>query len=148
MISIQSEDFDAGEEIRALRTLQTGAIVSFSGLVRDFASHGQVDAIELEHYPAMTQASLAAIVADAEQRWPLLGVRVIHRIGYLAAGAQIVLVVVASAHRHTAFEAASFIMDYLKSQAPFWKKEYVNGEGIWVEAKATDLAAQQRWRAS
>ena len=147
MISIQTADFDSGAEIRALQGHgATGAVVSFTGLVRDMASHGAVTAIELEHYPAMTQRSLETIVEQARSRWPLLGVRVIHRVGYLAAGEQIVLVVVSSAHRHAAFDAAGFIMDFLKSRAPFWKKEYVNGQGHWVEAKATDESALDRWR--
>lgn len=146
MISIQTEDFDTGAEIRALSgNGQTGAVVSFTGLVRDLASHGAVTAIELEHYPAMTARSLQAIADQAAARWPLLGMRIIHRIGYLAAGEQIVLVVVASAHRQAAFDAAAFIMDFLKSRAPFWKKEYVNGEGHWVDAKESDESALTRW---
>ena len=147
MISIQTADFDSGAEIRDLQGHgATGAVVSFTGLVRDMASHGAVTAIELEHYPAMTQRSLETIVEQARNRWPLLGVRVIHRVGYLAAGEQIVLVVVSSAHRHAAFDAAGFIMDFLKSRAPFWKKEYVDGQGHWVEAKASDESALDRWR--
>ncbi|HEX5276506.1 MAG TPA: molybdenum cofactor biosynthesis protein MoaE [Fluviicoccus sp.] len=146
MISIQTEDFDTGAEVRALQGHGgTGAIVSFTGLVRDMASHGSVTAIELEHYPAMTLRSLQQIAAEAKSRWPLTGVRVIHRIGYLAAGEQIVLVVVSSAHRHAAFEAASFIMDFLKCRAPFWKKEFINGEGHWVDAKSSDTSALERW---
>jgi molybdopterin synthase catalytic subunit len=146
MISIQSQDFSLQAEVDALRQHHNiGAIVSFVGLVRDNASHGRVTAIELEHYPAMTEKSLRRIVEQAQQRWPVLGVRVIHRIGYLAAGEQIVLVVVASRHRQAAFDAAAFIMDFLKTRAPFWKKEYVNGEGHWVDAKADDDSAAQRW---
>lgn len=146
MISIQSQNFNLQDEVDALREHHNvGAIVSFVGLVRDLASNGKVTAIELEHYPAMTQKSLQKIVTEAEARWPLLGVRVIHRIGYLAAGEQIVLVVVSSQHRQAAFEAAAFIMDFLKTRAPFWKKEYIDGEGHWVEAKATDDSAAQRW---
>ena len=147
MISIQNEDFDTGAEIRALQgNGRVGAIVSFTGLVRDLAGHGDVTAIELEHYPAMTQKSLEAIVSQAKERWPLLATRVIHRIGYLAAGEQIVLVAVSSSHRQAAFDGAAFIMDYLKSQAPFWKKEYVDGVGHWVDAKESDGAALARWR--
>lgn len=146
MISIQTADFDTGAEIRALQgNGKTGAVVSFTGLVRDMASHGAVTAIELEHYPAMTEKSLQAIIEQAGKRWPILGVRVIHRIGYLAAGEQIVMVAVSSAHRHAAFDAAAFIMDFLKSRAPFWKKEYVDGEGFWVESKSSDEAALERW---
>ncbi len=147
-ISIQIKNFDVNNELVQLQLMgNVGAIVSFVGLVREQASHGQITAIELEHYPAMTQKSLENIVQQAEVRWPLLGVRVIHRIGYLAAHEQIVLVAVASQHRQAAFDAAAFIMDYLKSKAPFWKKEYLAGqaEGYWVEAKDSDEAALARW---
>ncbi len=148
MISIQTNDFNAGDEVNALHqhSHNVGAVVSFVGLVRDMASSGQVTAIELEHYPAMTQKSLEGIVEQAENRWPLLAVTVIHRIGYLAAGEQIVLVAVASKHRQAAFDSAAFIMDYLKTQAPFWKKEYINGEGHWVEAKSSDAETLGRWQ--
>ena len=147
-ISIQTKNFDVNNELAQLQlSKNVGAVVSFVGLVREQASHGQVTAIELEHYPAMTQKSLENIVQQAEVRWPLLGVRVIHRVGYLAAHEQIVLVAVASQHRQAAFDAAAFIMDYLKSKAPFWKKEYLAGqtEGHWVEAKDSDEAAVARW---
>lgn len=146
MISIQHQDFNLQDEVLALRQHNVGAIVSFVGLVRETASHGNVTAIELEHYPAMTQKSLEGIVAQAQQRWPLLGVRVIHRIGYLAASEQIVLVAVASQHRSAAFEAAAFMMDFLKTQAPFWKKEFIDGEAHWVDAKQADMSAIERWR--
>lgn len=147
MISIQQDDFNLNTEIQAMTNGSTnvGAVVSFIGLVRDLASSGDVTAIELEHYPAMTEKSLAGIIAQAQQRWPLLAVRVIHRIGYLKAGEQIVLVAVASQHRHAAFDAAAYIMDFLKTKAPFWKKEYINGVGQWVEAKTSDNEALQRW---
>jgi len=147
-ISIQINNFDVKNELAQLQLMgNVGAIVSFVGLVREQASHGHVTAIELEHYPVMTQKSLENIVQQAEVRWPLLGVRVIHRVGYLAAHEQIVLVAVASQHRQAAFDAAAFIMDYLKSKAPFWKKEYLAGqiEGHWVEAKDSDEAALARW---
>ena len=146
MISIQTQDFNIEDEIRALQAPNIGAIVSFIGLVRETASHGRVTAIELEHYPAMTQRSLEDIVAQANARWPLISVRVIHRIGYLAASEQIVLVLVASQHRAAAFESAAFIMDYLKTQAPFWKKEFIDGEAHWVDAKQADMSAIERWR--
>ncbi|PTQ89192.1 molybdenum cofactor biosynthesis protein MoaE [Agitococcus lubricus] len=148
MISIQQEDFDLAHELQQLRKScnQMGAFVSFVGLVRDYATQGQVTAIELEYYPAMTYKSLVRIVQQAELRWPLLGLRVIHRIGYLPAHAQIVLVAVASQHRHSAFAACEFIMDYLKTEAPFWKKEYINGQNYWVEAKATDTQALAKWQ--
>lgn len=147
MISIQQDDFNLNTEIQAMTNGSTnvGAVVSFIGLVRDLASSGDVTAIELEHYPAMTEKSLADIIAQAQQRWPLLAVRVIHRIGYLKAGEQIVLVAVASQHRHAAFDAAAYMMDFLKTKAPFWKKEYINGVGQWVEAKTSDNEALQRW---
>jgi molybdopterin synthase catalytic subunit len=148
LISIQIKNFDVANELAYLQLAHNvGAVVSFIGLVREQASHGQITAIELEHYPAMTQKSLESIVQEAEARWPLLGVRVIHRVGYLAAHEQIVLVAVASQHRQAAFDAAAFIMDYLKTKAPFWKKEYLAGqtEGHWVDAKDSDEAALARW---
>jgi molybdopterin synthase catalytic subunit len=104
-----------------------------------------VTAIALEHYPAMTEKSLQGIVSAAEKRWPLLGVTLIHRIGHLEAGAPIVMVAVASAHREEAFQAASFLMDFLKTRAPFWKKEWVGGVAHWVESKTTDAEAADRW---
>lgn len=146
-IQIQKENFVLDTEIKNLYLGNVGAVVSFVGLVREQASHGQVTAIELEYYPAMTQKALESIVQQAEQRWPLLAVTVIHRVGYLTAQEQIVMVAVASQHRHAAFAAAEFIMDYLKTQAPFWKKEYIAGqsEGIWVEAKDSDNQALAKW---
>lgn len=148
LVSIQIKNFDVANELAYLQLAHNvGAVVSFIGLVREQANHGQITAIELEHYPAMTQKSLESIVQEAEARWPLLGVRVIHRVGYLAAHEQIVLVAVASQHRQAAFDAAAFIMDYLKTKAPFWKKEYLAGqtEGHWVDAKDSDEAALARW---
>ena len=147
IVKVQKEDFVLDAEIKKLYISNVGAVVSFVGLVREQASHGQVTAIELEYYPAMTQKALENIVEQAEQRWPLLGVTVIHRVGYLTAQEQIVMVAVASQHRHAAFAAAEFIMDYLKTQAPFWKKEYVAGqaEGIWVDAKDSDNQALAKW---
>ena len=146
-IRIQKNNFVLETEVKNLYLNNAGAVVSFVGLVREQASHGQVTAIELEYYPAMTQKALENIVEQAKQRWPLLGVTVIHRVGYLTAQEQIVMVAVASKHRHAAFAAAEFIMDYLKTQAPFWKKEYIAGqsEGVWVEAKDSDEAALARW---
>lgn len=146
-IKIQKENFVLDTEVKNLYLNNVGAVVSFVGLVREQASHGQVTAIELEYYPAMTQKALENIVEQAEQRWPLLAVTVIHRVGYLTAQEQIVMVAVASQHRHAAFAAAEFIMDYLKTQAPFWKKEYIAGqsEGIWVEAKDSDNHALAKW---
>ena len=148
IVKVQKEDFVLDAEIKKLYISNVGAVVSFVGLVREQASHGQVTAIELEYYPAMTQKALDNIVEQAEQRWPLLGVTVIHRVGYLTAQEQIVMVAVASKHRHAAFAAAEFIMDYKKTQAPFWKKEYIAGqsEGIWVEAKESDNQALAKWQ--
>ena len=147
-IRIQKNNFVLETEVKNLYLNNAGAVVSFVGLVREQASHGQVTAIELEYYPAMTQKALENIVEQAKQRWPLLGVTVIHRVGYLTAQEQIVMVAVASKHRHAAFAAAEFIMDYLKTQAPFWKKEYIAGqsEGVWVEAKDSDNLALAKWQ--
>ncbi len=144
-ICVQTEVFDLAAEVAALEGPGVGAVVTFSGLVRHASTLGEVTAIELEHYPAMTAKILQAIVQEAEQRWPLLGITLIHRIGYLAAGAPIVMVAVASKHREAAFQAAAFLMDVLKTRAPFWKKEWVDGQAHWVEAKTTDAAAADRW---
>lgn len=145
-IRIQADVFDAGAELTALEADGVGALVSFSGLVRSQSAAGTVTAIELEHYPAMTEKSLQRICSEAASRWPLQAATIIHRIGYLPAGAPIVFVGVASAHREAAFQGASFLMDFLKTRAPFWKKEWVNGEVYWVESKASDAAAALRWK--
>lgn len=144
-IRVQQEAFDTGAEAAALEGEGVGAVVTFSGLVRNRCALGEVSAIHLEHYPGMTERALEAIAAEAGERWPLLGVTIIHRIGHLPAGAPIVLVAVSSAHREAAFQAASFLMDYLKTRAPFWKKEWVDGVAHWVDAKASDEAAAGRW---
>lgn len=144
-IAVQTGPFDLAAEVAALEGPGVGAVVTFTGLVRNQSALGEVTAIELEHYPAMTARSLEAIALEAQQRWPLLGVTLIHRIGYLAAGEPIVMVAVASKHREAAFQAASFLMDFLKTRAPFWKKEWVGGQAHWVEAKTTDVAAADRW---
>lgn len=145
-VVVQAEDFDTAAESAALLAGDTanGALVSFTGLVRG----GAVKAMELEHYPLMTEKSLAEIVADARRRWPVLGgVTIIHRIGKLLPGDQIVLVLVASPHRAAAFEAAEFMMDWLKTEAPFWKKEYLaDGSAHWVDARETDEKAKERWQ--
>lgn len=148
MIRIQREDFDAGAETRALHVPGAGAVVTFSGLVREMAADGHTDAIELEHYAGMTEKVLAALETEARRRWPLLALTVIHRIGHLQAAEQIVFVGVSAAHRQAAFEAAAFLMDFLKTRAPFWKKEWRDGQGHWVEAKASDAAAADRWNPS
>jgi len=146
-ISIQQNDFDIAEESRLLResNSNTGAIVTFSGLVRDLDNERNVESLILEHYPGMTESSLEKIIAQAQNRWSILDVTVIHRIGELQAGEQIVFVAVASLHRGEAFSACEFIMDFLKTRAPFWKKcRDENGES-WVEAKTTDVDASARW---
>jgi len=146
-ISIQQDDFDIAEESRLLResNSNTGAIVTFSGLVRDLDNERKVESLILEHYPGMTESSLEKIIAQAQSRWSILDVTVIHRIGELQAGEQIVFVAVASLHRGEAFSACEFIMDFLKTRAPFWKKcRDENGES-WVEAKSTDEDASARW---
>jgi len=151
-VSVREADFDAGAEITALTagTAAAGAVASFVGLVRaDKVGAGgtaAVQAMTLEHYPGMTEKALEDIVAQARGRWQLLGVRVIHRVGRLLPGERIVFVGVASSHRHDAFAACEFIMDYLKTQAPFWKNEETPGGGRWVDARAADDAALDRWR--
>ena len=146
-ISVQEADFDVGAEISALRAgnPQIGAVASFIGLVRDLNDGSQIAAMTLEHYPAMTHKALTAIMAEAETRWALLGCTVIHRVGALFPTDQIVLVAVASSHRADAFAACEFIMDYLKTQAPFWKKEQTPEGERWVESRNSDEAAAGRW---
>ncbi|MRR51678.1 MAG: molybdopterin synthase catalytic subunit MoaE [Rhodocyclaceae bacterium] len=145
-VSVQEDDFDLSTEVAALSAGRddVGAVASFVGLVRG----GEVAEMSLEHYPGMTEKALTEIVAEAEKRWTLLGVRVIHRIGRLPPGAQIVLVAVASSHRQEAFAACEFIMDYLKTQAPFWKKETTPEGGRWVDARESDESALRRWESS
>ena len=149
IVRIQAEDFDTGAEIARLTTGRTdiGAVVTFSGLCRD--EQGALSALELEYYPGMAEAEISRIAAEAIQRWPLQGLTAIHRHGKIAPGENIVLVVAASAHRQAAFEAANFLMDYLKSRAPFWKKEHRadGSEGGWVDAKEADDQAARRWKA-
>jgi len=142
-IHIQTEDFDVSDEIEALTAPLTGAVASFVGYVR---GDGGLTAMTLEHYPGMTEREIARIVAQAQERWPLTGTTIIHRVGRLAVGERIVLVAVASAHRAAAFAACEFLMDYLKTRAPFWKQEERGGRAEWVAAKASDDAAAERWR--
>lgn len=142
-IHIQAEDFDVADEIDALTSTEAGAVASFVGLVR---GGDGLSALTLEHYPGMTEAEIARIVQEAQARWTLSGVTVIHRVGRLEIGERIVLVAVAAAHRGEAFEACQFLMDYLKTRAPFWKQEERDGETRWVEARATDDTAAARWR--
>lgn len=146
-IRLQSEDFDVAAEAAKLTRGRTdiGAVVTFSGICRDHEGGHGVSAMTLEHYPGMAEEEIARHVAEAERRWPLQGVTVIHRFGRMMPGDNIVLVVTASAHRQAAFEAASFLMDYLKTQAPFWKlEERPDGQG-WVAAKEADDDAAARW---
>ena len=146
-ISVQTEPFDVGIETTAISQRRTdiGAIANFIGLARDTNSGSEVSAMTLEHYPAMTEKALAAIVDEALQRWPLLDVTLIHRVGRLLPGDPIVLVIVASSHRAEAFAACEFLMDALKTRAPFWKKEETSAGERWVEARDSDNAAADRW---
>jgi molybdopterin synthase catalytic subunit len=145
-VSVQEADFDAGAEVAALSSGRddVGAVASFVGLVR--ADKAAVFAMSLEHYPGMTETALEDIVRQAQRRWDIFGVRVIHRIGRLLPGDRIVLVAVASAHRGEAFAACEFIMDYLKTRAPFWKKEETPDGGRWVDARESDDHAAGRWK--
>ena len=146
-IRIQTADFDLGAELTALRAgdARVGAMVSFVGLVRDMNEGSGVSEMTLEHYPGMTEKALEAIVAEALQRWDLYATRVIHRIGPLKPCDQIVLVAVTSAHRGEAFAACEFIMDFLKTRAPFWKKESTAEGARWVDARDSDDSAASRW---
>jgi molybdopterin synthase catalytic subunit len=146
-IAIQEADFDLAAELAALRaqSAETGALVSFIGLVRDFSGGEKIEGIVLEHYPGMCEKALENIVAEAKQRWQLLGVRVIHRIGKLLPGEQIVLVATASQHRADAFAACEFIIDYLKTAAPFWKREQTAQGARWLDGKKSDQQRMQRW---
>ena len=147
-VSVQTGDFDIAAEIDALtrQDRNIGAVVSFTGLVREMTGQGAISTMELEHYPGMTERALAEIVAAAQARWPLQGVRIIHRHGPLAPGDRIVLVLTASHHRQAAFEAAEFLMDYLKTRAPFWKKEDGPVGAKWVDARESDDDAMDRWQ--
>lgn len=146
-IRVQTADFDVGAELKRLQALtrEIGGVASFVGYVRDTNQGDTIGALTLEHYPGMTERSLAKIVVQAEARWPLLGTTVIHRVGPLMPGEQIVLVATASRHRDAAFESCRFIMDYLKTEAPFWKKEATPGGERWVDARDSDETARQRW---
>ena len=146
-VAVQTARFDPGAEMAQLAGLpDVGAQVCFVGQVRDFGDSQAVTALELEHYPGMTEKSLMAILDQARARWPLAAARVVHRVGYLPLGDAIVLVLTASAHRGDAFAACEFIMDYLKRDAPFWKKEHTAAGSHWVEAKHSDQQAAQRWQ--
>jgi len=148
MIRIQEADFDLSTEIANLRKgdLQVGAVVSFLGTVRDLNEGSEVHSMTLEHYPGMTEKALEAIVSQAKARWDIRNTLIIHRVGPLKPQDQIVLVAVTSAHRAEAFAACEFMMDYLKTAAPFWKKEETAEGGRWVDARVTDDAAMARWK--
>ena len=146
MIRVQREDFDMGAEVARLKAARTdiGAIVTFIGTVRD--QDGAVEQMTLEHYPGMTEGELSRIEAEAQTRWPLQASLIVHRFGAFEPGDNIVLVVTASEHRDAAFDAAKFLMDYLKTNAPFWKRESGPGGSHWVEASDVDADAAARWR--
>lgn len=154
MITVQTEDFNIQEEHQALleRADNIGAVVTFTGLVREFyQSSGEKDAkrvetLTLEHYPGMTEKALQEILTEAESRWEILASRIIHRVGELKVGEQIVYVAVASSHRQDAFAAAEFLMDYLKTRAPFWKKQRTSEQESWIEARNSDDEAASRWQ--
>ncbi len=142
-IRIQQEEFDLNDEVEALTDEGLGAVASFVGVVRGDET---LMSLTLEHYPGMTEREIASHVEEAASRWPLLGATIIHRVGTLKPGERIVLVVTASSHRGAAFEACEFLMDYLKTRAPFWKREDRGGESAWVEARASDDEAAERWK--
>lgn len=148
MIRVQQEDFDIAAEMERVRRGRTdiGAIVTFTGTVRAEAGPEPVSEMLLEHYPGMTEAELERIEAEAKKRWPLQECLIVHRYGRLLPGDNIVLVITASAHRDAAFDAAKLLMDYLKTQAPFWKRETAPSGAKWVEADAKDDAARERWQ--
>ncbi len=147
-VRVQESDFDLGRELAEMRAgrPEIGAIASFVGLVRDMNDGSGVAAMTLEHYPGMTEKALARIVAEARTRWALLDIRVIHRIGRLEPGDQIVFVATASAHRGDAFAACEFVMDWLKTSAPFWKREETPAGSRWVDARESDDEAAARWK--
>jgi molybdopterin synthase catalytic subunit len=147
-VRVQAEDFDVGAEYRALTAgrADIGGIGCFVGTVRANPDGPRLEALTLEHYPAMTQRAIERIVSEAEQRWPLLGCTVVHRVGRMRPGENIVLVLAASAHRQAALEATAFLIDWLKTKAPFWKNEsFADGTAHWVDARETDDAAAARW---
>ncbi|NBQ85564.1 MAG: molybdenum cofactor biosynthesis protein MoaE [Methylophilaceae bacterium] len=146
-VRVQTQDFDAGLEINALRSSNPniGAVAAFIGQVRDLNDGDQISGLELEHYPEMTEKSLQAIVDQAKKRWDIIDAVIVHRVGKLKPLDQIVLVLVAASHRKEAFAACEFVMDYLKTEAPFWKKEQTPAGARWVEAKASDDAAKELW---
>ena len=146
-VSIQTEDYDLSSELAALRRDdgRVGAVCSFVGTVRDRSDGQSVSTMELEHYPGMTERAIEAMIDEAHRRFDILGARVIHRVGLLQPLDQIVLVAVSSAHRGESFQACEFLMDYLKTQAPFWKKEQTPQGARWVDARVSDDAALAKW---
>jgi len=146
-IKMQEEDFDLNVELQRMRAASDGigAIASFVGIVRDINDEREVSTMTLEHYPAMTQKALQQIADEASNRWEIIDITIIHRFGTLRPSDQIVTVAVASGHRRDAFAACEFVMDYLKTKVPFWKKETIGDHARWVEARATDDAAAKRW---
>ena len=144
-VSVQRSDFEIAAEMDALTSgnREIGAVVTFTGMVR--GASGSVQAMELEHYPGMTERALEEIFEEARRRWPLDGGRIVHRVGPLAPGDRIVLVLTASRHRRAAFEAAEFVMDFLKTRAPFWKREHGEDGAAWVDARESDEDAASRW---
>jgi molybdopterin synthase catalytic subunit len=146
-VAIQSADFDVSAEVARLHGAnhQVGAVCTFIGTVRGGAGEGGLTTLELEHYPGMTEQSIESMIDQAHERFDMIGARVVHRIGPLGPGAQIVLVAVTSRHRGQAFQACEFLMDYLKTQAPFWKKEHTPAGARWVDARVSDDAALARW---
>ena len=144
-VSIRTADFDVGAEIEKLRRVGIGAIATFSGIVRDEAETPDLIAMTLEHFPGMTEQEIQNIICQARNRWPVKAVKVIHRVGRLLPQENIVFVGAASAHRQAAFDSAAFIMDYLKTRAPFWKKEETSSGTKWVEAREKDDIALQKW---
>lgn len=148
MIRVQQQPFDLDDELKALRASVPGAGATsvFIGTVRGTGEHGGIDAMTLEHYPGMTETALSEIEAEARSRWPLLGSLIVHRHGKLRPGEDIVLVITLAEHRQAAIEASTFLIDWLKTRAPFWKLEESGGGGQWVEAKTSDEDAAQRWK--
>jgi molybdopterin synthase catalytic subunit len=146
-VRVQAEDFNVSHELMQLRLHRNdvGAVVSFLGLVRDLNDGALINTLTLEYYPSMTEKALVSISEQAKARWDIVDTLIIHRVGTLHIADQIVLVAVTSAHRHEAFQACEFIMDYLKTQAPFWKKEQTNEGEYWVDAKQIDDEALKRW---
>src|SRR3954470_5691252 len=146
-VCVQVQDFNVADEIAALRSndKRIGAVCSFIGTVRDRSDGAEVSSMELEHYPGMTEKAIEAMIDEAQRRFDIYGARVIHRVGLLQPLDQIVMVAVISAHRGESFKACEFLMDYLKTQAPFWKKEQTPGGGQWVDARASDDAALAKW---